>query len=904
MGSHLLPFSLASLRPSAQLLCRMSVLFICAFVAVLRPTPKLAGTYTYLIITAKDLSFPPSTNPSAQVEALVVNMIGVFIGLGWSNLGLVCATFAARRYGPDSSESRTIRACFLIILGFITGLVRSRMPRLTLASRAVCFIGIWLLARTPETPEQWNYRNFTELLFVFSVAGAASLFVSLVARIFTHPGGYAKDVIDALGILKDLLQSSTSKTFLDLEKSTLRTEILHRKSLDKALALHTSYAYSAYELRIGRVPIKAIKPLLITVNRIREELAWGRVPSLEGWETPSGDTALLAQLDDPCRACSSAITDGISTLQAAIGKCYGIKLPNNAHRSIHLNDPLLARTEITNARAELKTTLDSVVHKFNKTSTLSRVESHHKELFRKSLHSASLLHISSELVRALTLAHAILDIHHATPTPRIFFLRPSWFWLGMSPRTVVAEEASPAPPGPSTELDADVDADTLSMNEARTVLLPTPTTTSSIYKWSVTRVMRTPVALQARIDLSNWLWRARHSKHVQHALKNALGIALLLIPAVLPASSHGKKYYDSNYGVWAIISFVYVLEPNTALTWRIGIWRLCGTGLGALYAYTTWRIAGTNPYGVVVLVTVAEIFLTWLVRSSTPGVGVVASVTIPPVLFIPYLNIGHSSMLHLAGLRTLQIAIGIIAAILVNHVLFPKHVRVMFLSGMAKVLEDTRELYSGLSRRTLNDRPHPRSRPNSVHCPAHTHSNTAKLELRLRELVARENIYLGQMEHELSLMPKPTPAYREATNYAQRLVDLVAGLRRIREDVPHSAIDPVLVHRQRAASCITLSLFACEHAFRSRRALPQVLPSARKALDTLNAELMNRLQSEARATDIGYAMAENEVIEEMVRVVEGLVQVTRGLFGTSAWLSDAHDFNLGIELCSNLGPAS
>ncbi|GAB1518014.1 hypothetical protein RhiTH_001071 [Rhizoctonia solani] len=465
----------------------------------------------------------------------------------------------------------------------------------------------------------------------------------------------------------------------------------------------------------------------------------------------------------------------------------------------------------------------------------------------------------------------------------------------MSPRTVVAEEDSPVTPGPSTELDTDVDADTLSLNEARTVLLPIPTTTSPSHKWSLIQIMRTPVALQARINLSNWLWRARHSKHVQHAIKNALGIALLLIPAVLPASSSGKKYYDSNYGVWAIISFVYVLEPNTALTWRIGIWRLCGTGLGALYAYTTWRIAGTNPYGVVALVTVAEIFLTWLVRSSTPGVGVVASVTIPPVLFIPYLKIGHTSMLHLAGLRTLQIAIGIIAAILINHVLFPKHPRVMFLSGMAKVLEDTRELYSGLSRRTLNDR-HPRSRPNSVRGPAHKHSNTAKLELRLRELVAREKMYLSQMEHELSLMPKPTSAYREATNYAQRLVDLVAGLRRIREDVPHTAIDSVLVHRQRAASCITLSLFACEHAFRSRRALPQVLPSARKALDALNSELMNKLQSEARATDIGYAMAENEVIEEMVHAVEGLVQITRGLFGTSAWLSDIHDFNLGIGL--------
>lgn len=74
------------LRPSAQLLCRMSVVFICAFVAVLRPTTRLAGHYTFLILTTKvcgvenalsnrrdvlqDIVFPPSTNPSAQIEAL------------------------------------------------------------------------------------------------------------------------------------------------------------------------------------------------------------------------------------------------------------------------------------------------------------------------------------------------------------------------------------------------------------------------------------------------------------------------------------------------------------------------------------------------------------------------------------------------------------------------------------------------------------------------------------------------------------------------------------------------------------------------------------------------------------------------------------------------------------------
>ncbi|QRW27748.1 fusaric acid resistance-like protein [Rhizoctonia solani] len=751
------------------------------------------------------------------------------------------------------------------------------MPRLILACRAVSFIGIWLIARAPETG-QWDY-NLTQLLFAFGVAGAASLVVSLIARIFTHPGGYAKDVLDVLEALKDLVQSSTSQTLFDNDKPASQTESLHTKSLDKALALHTSYAYSAYELRIGRVPIKAIKPLLITINRVREELAWGRVPALEGTETP---------LEIPCYLLNWTTPAGGARRRSLIAYLL-YKRPLD----VNSNDPLAARTAVTNARVVLKTSLDSVVHEINKACTLKRTERHHKELFRKSLHCAALLHISSELIRALTLAHGILTIHQ-TSRLHIFFLRPSWFWLGMSPRSVIEEEDSPG----TVELRSAAGPDTSSSAEKspfedpHTTLLPTPTTAKSTPKWSLSTITHTPTILRARIQLSNWIWKARNSKHIQFAFKHALGIAILMIPALLPETSSGKQFYNSSYGVWAIISFVYVIEPNTALTWRVGIWRVFGTGIGALYAYITWQIAGTNPYGVVALITAAEIIITWFVRSSTPGVGIVASVTIPPVLFIPYLGVAEISMLHLTALRALQISIGIVAAILIDHIFFPKRPRAIFLSGMAKVIEDVRVLHSELSSRTHNNTPH--GSPKSGVEVAQAQTCSAKLELRIRKLVMREKICLGQMEHELSLMPKPTESYRMVTGYVQRLVDLTSGLRRIRENVPHMAIDTVLVQRQRVDSCITLALYACEHAFRSRRALPQGLPSPRKALDVLNIELMDALQSQGRATDIGYAMAENEVIDEMVRTVEGLVKITRDLFGTRAWLNGVDNVHLGV----------
>ncbi|KAG9074349.1 hypothetical protein FRC06_010762 [Ceratobasidium sp. 370] len=193
---------------------------------------------------------------------------------------------------------------------------------------------------------------------------------------------------------------------------------------------------------------------------------------------------------------------------------------------------------------------------------------------------------------------------------------------------------------------------------------------------------------------------------------------------------------------------------------------------------------------------------------------------------------------------------------------------------MAQVLDELTGLYLHLSHRTLNE--HVRTKTGIAH--------SAKLELRIRELIARENVWLMQMEHEISLMPKPTRLYRASAESVLRITDLVSGLRRIRENVPQEAIEQILQHRQHTVSCVCVVLFACEHAFRSRRPLPQMLPSPRKAMDALSRELMEVLQDVPRATDIGYAVAEQEVREEMIEALEVLIEVTRALFGTSAWL--------------------
>ncbi|QRW27752.1 hypothetical protein RhiXN_02347 [Rhizoctonia solani] len=337
--------------PSPHLVARMCVTCICSVIIVLRPVASLGGPYLFLILTVKELVFPPSTSPSAQIEASVVNMSGALFGLGWSNLGLVCATYAARRYGVDSDAPRVIRAIFLLMLGLFTGLARSWLPRLTFASRAAGLMSAFLLT-TDSDSTKWQYTNFTQLLFVCVIASTSSLVVSFGARIFVPAGGYAKDSINALGLLKDLVHLATTRTIdppiSELTRPSSPTltvtnhpvptqpaqsiEALQRKCLEASLALHTSYAYSAFELRVGRVPISLIKPLLTTIGRVREELAWGIVHATQSQpqhedQLSKEELELLATLDDPSRSCADSIEDSISALQCAIGLCYGFHVP-------------------------------------------------------------------------------------------------------------------------------------------------------------------------------------------------------------------------------------------------------------------------------------------------------------------------------------------------------------------------------------------------------------------------------------------------------------------------------------------------------------------------------------------------------------------------------------------------
>lgn len=155
----------------------------------------------------------------------------------------------------------------------------------------------------------------------------------------------------------------------------------------------------------------------------------------------------------------------------------------------------------------------------------------------------------------------------------------------------------------------------------------------------------------------------------------------------------------------------------------------------------------------------------------------------------------------------------------------------------------------------------------------------------------------------------------------QKLLDLMTGLRKIRENIPRKeTVANVFKERREFVcavviylslrpsltlppnspwqmSCVCIILYACQHAFRAREPLPQFLPSARHAFANLESHVQDcihrarELEPHALGLSLVYAFAEQEVMQNLVDTLEELLEQTGRLFGTSAWLTHESHFS-------------
>jgi hypothetical protein len=133
---------------SRRLGARLLSTFLCTVLVLIRPISlKYGGPSAFLALTIQTLAFFAQDTLAAQIEVTLLNLVfGALLGIGWSLLATVLASRCSA-YGPGA---RTILAVFLVTAAFLTGWMKSRLPRLTLSARICAFICIWMLTTGSE----------------------------------------------------------------------------------------------------------------------------------------------------------------------------------------------------------------------------------------------------------------------------------------------------------------------------------------------------------------------------------------------------------------------------------------------------------------------------------------------------------------------------------------------------------------------------------------------------------------------------------------------------------------------------------------------------------------------------------------------------------------------------------
>jgi hypothetical protein len=296
-------------------------------------------------------------------------------------------------------------------------------------------------------------------------------------------------------------------------------------------------------------------------------------------------------------------------------------------------------------------------------------------------------------------------------------------------------------------------------------------------------------------------------------------------------------------------------------------------------------------------------------------------VTLPPLLFIGYLGLSMGfDTIYLAYNRFVNIAIGIVAAVLVGSIIWPDHARVRYFSAVSTTIDRLTEYYVQLSRDNL--------RSTLVYRPDRR-TYTSLDSLVRREITAARTLITVQ-RNELSLLPRPTRLYVEVLDTVERTIDTLVEIRLLRFSVPRKeTVLDVLPIRSEIVSAVLMNLWAVGQSFRSRSPLPQFLPRPRVALEELTATVdehkrggrsrhRSGLQPEADSPltlvdgdgrrnggkdhlAMLYAMAEHEALAELCNLIDEvshlvsvdrrltgqLVAAARTLFGTQTFLNPA-----------------
>ena len=386
------------------------------------------------------------------------------------------------------------------------------------------------------------------------------------------------------------------------------------------------------------------------------------------------------------------------------------------------------------------------------------------------------------------------------------------------------------------------------------------------------------------------------------AFKVALTTTLLSIPAWL---SQSQAWWNHNESWWAVVTVWIMMHPRVGGTFGDLIARTLCAALGAIWGGLAYAADDGNPYVMAVFATLYMIPMLYrFTQSSHPRSGLIGCVSFTVVSLSAYTEGGKPSTVAIAWTRGLAFVIGLLAALIVNWILWPFIARHELRKSLSATMLHSAILYRGVVAKYIYYTKGEEPTMEDI-------TKSEMLEGRLRESFVRMRQLLELTRHEMRLRapfnPLPYSVLIAACeSFFGHLVQVRQSSLYFQPSVHDSnlsTMESLTAPRRDAVAVILMNLYVLASALQTGQPVPRYLPSAaaarKKLLDRM--EAVKPEQSESSKTDGKgksiergegrrwadvYQYAFSGALTDIVEQLQELQIYTKEICGEVVWDSD------------------
>lgn len=331
------------------------------------------------------------------------------------------------------------------------------------------------------------------------------------------------------------------------------------------------------------------------------------------------------------------------------------------------------------------------------------------------------------------------------------------------------------------------------------------------------------------------LWVVLHRLQgfeTRFALKVAISTSLLAVPAWL---SQSRGWWNQHESWWAVVMVWIMSHPRVGGNIQDLVTRsLCGV-LGAIWGGLAYGARDGNPYVMAVFAAIYMIPMIYrFTQSSHPRSGIVGCISFVVVSLAAKANEDISSVAMIAWTRGVAIVVGVVAAVVINWILWPFVARHELRKALASMMIYSSIIYRGVVAKYVYYEKGEEPTKEDI-------ERSEMLEGRLREGFVRIRQLMALTRHEIRLRGPFDPLpYSALIAACERFFEYLVSVRQSSLFFhPHylssssDASTALLSYRRDAVATILMNLYILAGALRNGRKVPRYLPSAALARSRL-----------------------------------------------------------------------